>query len=306
LTPYERKAFHMRVSTKKLLKEAQSGGYAVGAFNVYTLEGVRAVTSAAERLKSPVMLQMLPRALELGGPPLIALCLEACRCAAVPMSVHLDHCSSEEIMAMALEAGMSSVMADGSHLAYEDNVAFTGRIAKTSHEQGRAVEAELGRLSGTEDGLTVAAYEARLTDSGQAVDFVNRTAVDALAVCIGNVHGRCNTPPELDFDRLAALHDRLSIPLVLHDTSGLPDDMIVQAIAGGVCKFNVNTELREAGLQAADGYFKTSPRRELVDLMTAVIEPCRPPLWKKSGFSGQADGPDSIFRKSDLEPSHDG
>jgi tagatose 1,6-diphosphate aldolase GatY/KbaY len=281
----------MLVSTTKLLKDAQNGGYAVGAFNVYTLEGVRAVASAAETLKSPVMLQMLPSALELGGPPLIALCLEACRCAAVPMSVHLDHCSSEEIMATALEAGMSSVMADGSHLAYEDNVAYTGRIARASHEQGRAVEAELGRLSGTEDGLTAAAYEARLTDPRQAVDFVNRTAVDALAVCIGNVHGRYNTPPALDFDRLAALRDRLSIPLVLHGTSGLPDDMIARAIAGGVCKFNVNTELREAGLQAADGYFKTSPRRELVDLMTAAIDAMQTSTVKKIrlfGSSGRA------------------
>jgi len=114
----------MLVSTTKPLKEAQTGGYAIGAFNVYTLEGVRAVTATAERLKSPVMLQVLPRDLELGGSPLVALCLEACRAAVVPMAVHRDHCSSEEIIATALGAGMPSVMADGSHLEYEENVAL--------------------------------------------------------------------------------------------------------------------------------------------------------------------------------------
>jgi len=153
------------------------------------------------------------------------------------------------------------------------------------------VEAELGRLSGTEDGLTLAACEARLTDPEQAADFVNRTAVDALAVCIGNVHGRYTTPPELDFERLAALRDRLSIPLVLHGTSGLPDDMLVQAIAQGVCKFNVNTELREAGMQAADRYFRQTTQRELVELMTAVIDAMQIPIMKKIrlfGSSGQA------------------
>jgi tagatose 1,6-diphosphate aldolase GatY/KbaY len=278
----------MLVSTTKLLKDAQTGGYAIGAFNVYTLEGVRAVTSAAESLKSPVMLQVLPSALALGGRPLIALCLEACRTASVPMAVHLDHCTSEEVISMALVAGISSVMADGSHLAYAENVAFTQQITTAAHAQGKSVEAELGRLSGTEDGLTVAAYEARLTDPDQAEDFVNRTAVDALAVCIGNVHGRYSQPPELDFDRLTALRQCLSIPLVLHGTSGLPDDLIVQAIARGVCKFNVNTELREAGMQATEMYLKTSNKRELVDLMTAVIEAMQAPVMEKIKLFGSS------------------
>ena len=276
----------MLTSTPQLLQQAQRGGYAVGAFNVYTLEGVQAVTAAANALQSPVMLQILPRALEMGGTPLIALCLEACRTASVPMAVHLDHCSSEEIIATALNAGMSSVMADGSHLDYEENVAFTRRVAKTAHDQSRAVEAELGRLSGTEDGLTVAAYEALLTDPDQAKDFVNRTAVDALAVCIGNVHGHYHKPPELDFDRLAALRRRVAIPLVLHGTSGLPDDMITQAIAEGVCKFNVNTELREAGLQAANNYLETTARAELVDMMHAMIRAMQIPVMSKIQLFG--------------------
>jgi tagatose 1,6-diphosphate aldolase GatY/KbaY len=278
----------MLISTRRLLQEARRGGYAVGAFNVYTLEGVRAVTAAAEALQSPVMLQVLPRALELGGRPLIALCRTACQTADVPMAVHLDHCPSEDIIDRALEAGISSVMADGSHLDFDANIAFTARIAANARRRGCAVEAELGRLSGNEDGLTVAAYEARLTDPDQAAAFVGRTGVDALAVCIGNVHGRYREPPALDFDRLKALRRRLAVPLVLHGTSGLPDAMIKHAIAAGACKFNVNTELREAGLQAAQSYLTASGNKELVDLMATVIHAMQDPVMAKIRLFGSA------------------
>lgn len=291
MTSDERKSVHMLVSTAKLLKKAQTDGYAVGAFNVYTLEGVRAVTAAAETLKSPVMLQILPSAMDLGGTPLIALCLEACRRASVPMAVHLDHCASEEVIRTALGAGISSVMADGSHLDYAANVAFTQKMAALAREQGKSVEAELGRLSGTEDGLSVAERDARLTDPDQAVEFVRRTAVDALAVCIGNVHGHYSAPPDLDFDRLSALRQRLSLPLVLHGTSGLADDMILRTIARGVCKFNVNTELREAGMQATDRFINRTRKKELVALMAEVIDALQVPVRAKIqlfGSSGKA------------------
>jgi tagatose 1,6-diphosphate aldolase GatY/KbaY len=207
------------------------------------------------------------------------------------MAVHLDHCGSEDMITTALEAGISSVMADGSHLDYAAHVAFTQRIASLAREQGKSVEAELGRLAGTEDGLSVAEREARLTVPDQAVDFVEKTKVDALAVCIGNVHGHYSTPPDLDFDRLSTLRQRLSLPLVLHGTSGLPDDMIFEAIAQGVCKFNVNTELREAGLQATGHYFKRTGKKELVALMTAVIDAIKVPVMAKIqlfGSSGKA------------------
>ena len=164
-------------------------------------------------------------------------------------------------------------------------------MASLAREQGKSVEAELGRLAGSEDGLSVAEREARLTDPEQASDFVQKTKVDALAVCIGNVHGHYRAPPDLDFDRLSALRQRLSLPLVLHGTSGLPDDMILQAIARGVCKFNVNTELREAGLQATDHYFKETRKKELVALMAAVIDAMQVPVLAKIqlfGSSGRA------------------
>lgn len=260
----------MLVPTARLLREAQEDQYAIGAFNVYNLEGAQAVMAAAEDARSPVMLQLLPRAVELGGLPLIALCLKAADEATVPAAVHLDHSPSEKAIAAALAAGVSSVMADGSHLSYADNVVFTRAMNALAQSYGGLVEAELGRLSGTEDGLTVAEYEAKLTDPEQSEHFVTETDVGALAVCIGNVHGRYPRPPELDFDRLAQIGKHVSIPLVLHGTSGLPDGMIRQAINLGVCKFNVNTELRQAYLAAVGDYLAGTDAPELTDMMLAA------------------------------------
>jgi len=271
----------MLVSTEVLLNRARQGRYAVGAFNVYTIEGLRAVVQAAEQTVSPVILQMLPRAVEVSGSALIAACLEACRSAAVPMSVHLDHCSCGETIEMALTAGISSVMADGSQQPYAENLAFTRSIVKRAKACGKSVEAELGRLSGSEDGLTVAKRDARLTDPGQAEAFVEATGVQALAVCIGNVHGKYRTPPTLDFDRLASIADRVSVPLVLHGTSGLPDEMINRSVDLGVCKFNVNTELRNACLAAGAEYQSGTDNPELVERMEAEIEAMQAPVISK-------------------------
>lgn len=261
----------MLTPTTELLAAAQANGYAVGAFNVYHLEGVKAVIRAAEAERSPVMLQIHPKALDYGGSPLVALCLAAARAAAVPVAVHLDHSTSAEAIAAALAAGVSSVMADGSHLDYADNIAFTRTMAERAHARGAAVEAELGRISGTEDGLTVTAIEARMTDPDQAVEFVAQTGVDALAVCIGNVHGAYPTAPQLAFDRLAAIRDRVTVPLVLHGTSGLPDAMIRRAVEFGVCKFNVNTEVRRAYLDAVRDHLSTHPHADLLPVMERAV-----------------------------------
>jgi tagatose 1,6-diphosphate aldolase GatY/KbaY len=196
------------------------------------------------------MLQLHPGAMQHGGQPLVALCLAAAQAATVPVMVHLDHSNSSAAIQEALAAGITSVMADGSHLPYDDNVAFTQMIVAMAHRHQAIVEAELGRLTGTEDGLTVPEYEARFTDPVQAADFVARTGVDALAICIGNVHGRYRREPCLDFDRLAALQRSVPVPLVLHGASGLPEAMVRQAITLGVHKFNVNTEVREAYVEA--------------------------------------------------------
>lgn len=261
----------MLISTAALLNTARQDGYAIGAFNVYNLEGVRAVVTAAESERSPVMLQIHLKALAHGGSPLVALCLEASRRTAVPMAVHLDHSTSPEAIRTALAAGVSSVMADGSHLDYAQNIAFTQEMTALAHTLDAAVEAELGRISGTEDGLTIADVEARMTDPQRAVDFVAQTGVDALAVCIGNVHGHYPGEPRLDFDRLAAIQERVTIPLVLHGTSGLPDGMIRRSIELGVCKFNVNTEVRVAYLEAVKERLNGPKPADLLDVMQEAI-----------------------------------
>ncbi|HEY7712709.1 MAG TPA: class II fructose-bisphosphate aldolase, partial [Candidatus Entotheonella sp.] len=146
-------------------------------------------------------------------------------------------------------------------------VAFTRQIVELAHTQDAAVEAELGRLSGTEDGLTIPEYEARLTDPAEAVDFVSQTRVDALAVCIGNVHGRYRNEPQLDFDRLSAIRQSISTPLVLHGASGLPESVVQQAIHLGICKFNVNTEVREAYIETLRQQLQLPASPDLIALM---------------------------------------
>ncbi|MEM7342885.1 MAG: class II fructose-bisphosphate aldolase [Chloroflexota bacterium] len=260
----------MLVSTNQLLTQAQQGGYAVGAFNVYNLEAVQAVVKAAELTESPAMLQLHPAALKQGGVPLITLCLTAAKAASVPISVHLDHSDSVDDIQMALDCNILSIMADGSHLSYEANVAFTQLIATLTHQRGGVVEAELGRLSGTEDDLTVSDNEARLTDPDQAAEFVQKTGADALAICIGNVHGRYQGTPHLDFERLMKIQAEVSVPLVLHGASGLPKPMIQRAIALGITKFNVNTDLRQRYLTTLQASFNQADQPELLALMQAT------------------------------------
>ncbi len=260
----------MLSSTSELLHTAQRHAYAIGAFNVYNLEGVRAVVEAAESLSSPAMLQIHPSALKYGQSPLVALCLEAARSAKVPISVHLDHSTSSTDIQTVLDAGVESIMADGSHLPYEENLTFTREMTKLAHAKRAVVEAEIGRISGTEDGLTVAEYEAKMTDPDSAAEFVRATQVDALAVTIGNVHGKYRSEPKLDFKRLAAIRKLVTVPLVLHGASGLPEAMICQSIQLGVCKFNVNTEVREAYLDVLKSSNSLSSP-DLLDLMLQAI-----------------------------------
>ncbi len=261
----------MRAGLLDLLSAAQHGGYAVGAFNVYNLEGAQAVIAAAEAESSPVILQIHPKALAQGGAALVALCLAAADHARIPAAVHLDHSSSAGAIQQALQAGVGSVMADGAGMPYADNLRFSAAMAALAHEHNAAIEAELGQISGTEDDLVVKADDARMTDPLQAAEFVASTGIDALAVCIGNVHGHYPGEPRLDFARLAEIRRRVSVPLVLHGASGLAAEHIHQAVALGVCKFNVNTELRQAYLAAARQTLCKAEAPELVDLLQRVV-----------------------------------
>ncbi|HEY9878021.1 MAG TPA: class II fructose-bisphosphate aldolase [Leptolyngbyaceae cyanobacterium] len=261
----------MLTSTQELLETARRNAYAIGAFNVYNLEGVKAVINAAEAANSPVMLQLHPSALKYGQSPLVALCLEAGKATSVPVAVHLDHSTSVQDIQSALTAGMRSIMADGSPMPYEENLQFTREMTELAHTYGATVEAEIGRISGTEDGLTIAEKEAKMTDPMQAVEFVAATKVDVLAVTIGNVHGEYKSPPRLDFPRLEKIRQLLPIPLVLHGASGLPEAMVIRSIQLGVCKFNVNTEVRQAYMQTLQQNVCSAEMKDLLEVTSDAI-----------------------------------
>lgn len=276
----------MLSSTRELLETARRNIYAIGAFNVYNLEGVKAVVSAAEASQSPAMLQLHPSALKYGRSPLVALCLEAARTATVPIAVHLDHSTSVADIQNALDAGVRSVMADGSPMPYEQNLEFTRQMTQLSHQYGAIVEAEIGRISGTEDGLTIAEKEAKMTDPVQAVEFVAATNVDALAVTIGNVHGEYKQPPRLDFPRLEKIRRMIDIPLVLHGASGLPESMISDSIQLGVCKFNVNTEVRQAYMQTLKDELCGAEIKDLLDVTGEAIAAMQEVIAEKLDLFG--------------------
>jgi tagatose 1,6-diphosphate aldolase GatY/KbaY len=278
----------MLTSTKELLEAAQKHSYAIGAFNLYNLEGAKAAVNAAEAENSPAMLQILPHVLNYGGSPLVALFLEAADSAKVPMSVHLDHCNEDAMIKTALEAGVQSVLADGSSLPLPENLAFTREMTDLAHAQGATVEAEVGRISGTEDGMTVAEKEAKMTDPQEAKEFVAESGVDFLAVTIGNVHGQYHGEPQLDFDRLAKIHEQLEIPLVLHGASGLPATMIKQSIELGVCKFNVNSEVRKKYLQFWQEYGQAESKSDLLDCQKAVTAAMQEVIAEKMRLFGSA------------------
>ncbi|CAK9166226.1 unnamed protein product [Ilex paraguariensis] len=274
-------------STKELLFNAEKGGYAVGAFNVYNLEGVQAVVTAAEEEKSPAILQIHPSALKQGGITLVACCISAAERASVPITVHFDHGDSNQELLEVLELGFDSVMVDGSHLSFKENISYTKHISILAHSKDMLVEAELGRLSGVEDDLTVEDYEARLTDVNQAQEFIDATGIDALAVCIGNVHGKYSANgPNLRLDLLEHLHDLCSkkgVYLVLHGASGLPREFIKECIERGVRKFNVNTEVRKAYMDSL-----SSPKKDLIHVMASAKEAMKRVIAEKMRLFGSA------------------
>ncbi|MEM9092794.1 MAG: class II fructose-bisphosphate aldolase [Cyanobacteria bacterium P01_F01_bin.53] len=278
----------MLTSTKELLDAAQKHSYAVGAFNLYNLEGVKAVVNAAEAENSPAMIQILPNVLEYGGSPLVALFLEAADSAKVPVSVHLDHCDDRATIETALKAGVQSILADGSKFPLAENLAFTREMTVLAHSQEATVEAEIGRISGTEDDITVAEWEAKMTDPEQAKDFVAESGVDFLAVTIGNVHGRYYREPNLDFERLARIRQLIDMPLVLHGASGLPASMIQQSIDLGVCKFNVNTEVRQKYLQFWREYGRSDDQPDLLDCQKSTTEAMQAVIAEKIRLFGSA------------------
>ncbi|OMP07890.1 Ketose-bisphosphate aldolase, class-II [Corchorus olitorius] len=274
-------------STKEILLNAERGHYAVGAFNVYNMEGVEAVVAAAEQEHSPAILQVHPGAFKQGGITLVACCISAAERASVPITVHFDHGTSKKDLLESLELGFDSVMVDGSDLPFKENISYTKHISKLAHSKDMLVEAELGRLSGTEDDLTVEDYEARLTDVNQAQEFIAETGIDALAVCIGNVHGKYPASgPNLKLDLLQDLYSLCSkkgVFLVLHGASGLSKELVKGCIERGVRKFNVNTEVRKAYMESL-----SSPKGDLVHVMASAKEAMKAVIAEKMHLFGSA------------------
>ncbi|MCI9163706.1 MAG: class II fructose-1,6-bisphosphate aldolase [Lachnospiraceae bacterium] len=234
------------VTTKQLLSEAQKGGYAVGAFNVENMEMVQAVIAAAEELRSPVIMQTTPSTVKYAGLDYFyANVRVAAERASVPVVMHLDHGSSFELAMQALRAGYTSIMIDGSHESFEENIAVSKAVADACHPSGIPVEAELGKVGGKEDDLD-GGEDNPYTDPQQAKEFVLATGVDSLAVGIGTAHGVYQGVPRLDVERLSEIRKVVAIPLVLHGTSGVPDEAVRECIQRGICKVNYATDLRIA------------------------------------------------------------
>ncbi len=232
------------VTSKEMLRKAQNGGYAVGAFNAENMEMVLAIIEAATELNAPVMIQTTPSTVKYASLAVYAANVRAAAEAApIPVCVHLDHGNSYELAIGALEAGYTSVMIDGSHENFEDNIALTARVVAEAAKKGVPVEAELGTVGGKEDDLEA---EDGCTQPTEAAEFVKRTGVDSLAVAIGTAHGVYKSTPKLDVPRLAEIRKVVDVPLVLHGASGLSDESIRDCVREGICKVNFATELRIA------------------------------------------------------------
>jgi tagatose 1,6-diphosphate aldolase GatY/KbaY len=269
----------MLVQTIDLVQEGRRKGVAVGAFNTYNLELTRAIVAAAEKLNVPVILQLGVQAIKAGGEPLAMAMLAAARVASVPVAVHLDHCGDMGLIEVCFRWGFSSALADGARLPFAENMAFSRLAVEIATRYGGAIEAELGYLAGTEDGVTVEQVEASLTDPAQAHEFIVETGAALLAVSIGNVHGDVPNPPPLDFARLAQVAVEVDVPLVLHGASGISKEDIQHSIRLGVAKLNVNTEVRRAFLKAMASWgVRVGPEpdlrkkgQDLLDLMQGAI-----------------------------------
>ncbi len=261
------------VTTTEMFKKAYDGGYAIGAFNVNNMEIVQGITEAAGELKSPLILQVSAGARKYANHNYLVKLVEAALLENdIPIALHLDHGADFEICKACIDGGFTSVMIDGSHHSFEDNIALTKKVVEYAHDKGVVVEGELGKLAGIEDDVKVSDADAAYTQPDEVEEFVSRTGVDSLAIAIGTSHGafkfKPGQTPQLRFDILAEIEKRLpNFPIVLHgassvsqeyvkiiqenggnlaDAIGIPEDMLRQAAKSAVCKINIDSDLRLA------------------------------------------------------------
>ena len=305
------------VTSKELFKQAYDKGYAIGAFNVNNMEIIQGIVSAAKEEKSPLILQVSAGARKYANPIYLKKLVEAAvEDTNLPIVLHLDHGEDFEICKQCIDDGFTSVMIDASHLPFEENIALTKKVVDYAHPRGVVVEAELGKLAGIEDNISVDAKDATFTNPDEAKEFVEKTGVDSLAIAIGTSHGafKFKGKPELDFERLKKISELLpGFPLVLHGastvlqdfvkacndhggdipgTQGVPEEMIQEAAKYGVCKVNIDTDLRLAmtaairqNLQENPGNF--DPRKYLGEGRTAIEKMVKHKISNVLGSSNQ-------------------
>lgn len=272
------------VTTKDMFKKAYDGGYAIGAFNVNNMEIVQGITEAAKELNAPLILQVSKGARSYANPIYLRKLVEAAlEDTGLPICLHLDHGDSYEICKDCVDGGFTSVMIDGSHFPFEENIALTKKVVEYAHSKGVVVEAELGRLEGVEDEVKVAAGEGSYTQPEEVEEFVSKTGVDSLAIAIGTSHGafKFKGEPKLRFDILDEVSKRLpGFPIVLHGASsvipefvdminayggnmpgakGVPEDMLRRAAKSAVCKINIDSDLRLAMTASIRKHFAEHP-----------------------------------------------
>ncbi len=275
------------VSTKEMFEKAYKGGYAIGAFNVNNMEIVQGITEAAAELKSPLILQVSAGARKYAKHNFLVKLVEAALLECdLPIALHLDHGDSFELCKSCIDGGFTSVMIDGSHHSFEDNIKLTKQVVDYAHAHGVSVEGELGRLAGIEDAVNVSAEDASYTRPEEVEEFVSRTGVDSLAIAIGTSHGafkfKPGQKPQLRFDILEEVEKRLpNFPIVLHgassvipkyvdiinanggqldDAIGIPEDMLRQAAKMAVCKINIDSDLRLAMTAGIREYMNANPK----------------------------------------------
>lgn len=308
------------VNTKEMFKKAYDGGYAIGAFNVNNMEIIQGITEACQELNAPVILQVSAGARKYANHTYLVKLVEAAvKETNIPIALHLDHGDSFELCKSCIDGGFTSVMIDGSHLPYEENVALAKKVADYAHKFNVTVEAELGRLAGIEDAVNVSSEDASYTDPAQVQDFVERTGVDSLAIAIGTSHGaykfKPGQKPQLRFDILKEVSDRLpGFPIVLHgassvipefveminkyggdmpDAIGIPEDMLRESAKMAVCKINVDSDLRLAMTGTIRKYFAENPshfdpRQYLGPARNAIKELVKHKIETVLGCNGKA------------------
>ena len=274
------------VTTKEMFDKAYKGGYAIGAFNVNNMEIIQGITEAAKEEQAPLILQVSSGARKYANHTYLIKLVEAAIIETdLPIALHLDHGDSYELCKSCIDSGFTSVMIDGSHLSYEENVALTKKVVEYAHDHGVVVEGELGRLAGIEDAVNVSAEDASYTRPEEVVDFVTRTGVDSLAIAIGTSHGaykfKPGQKPQLRFDILHEVEKQLpNYPIVLHgassvipeyveminqnggnmpDAIGIPEEMLREAAKSAVCKINIDSDLRLAMTGTIRKHFAEHP-----------------------------------------------